>query len=262
MKRNVTSFFTSGVRTTTHLFELGLIVCALIVFEWIGLFEFPRKFGEQIARPARAFVSQSYIQLRDRMLILRGRGIPLYEYQELRQQYTNLLVRVSKLEQFEAENQVLKEALGQQLSRDRLLSAPIITANGTFVGLGSEDGVELGESVLAQDVLVGIVTEVSHHQSRITPLQQLRDQPLLVRTETDVVGLVVGSGKSLLLTEVARDAQLTKGMRVLTAGQEGVRPGMLIGTVREVELSLSAPTLTAILDQPSSLYEVPLVSIW
>lgn len=244
-----------------------ILVCCFAAIEWFGWFAPVRAAGEVLLIPLVSQAMALIRQIQEPLYVLTTRGVRLDEYQALQRRYAEVLVRVSVLETVEAENRLLRQALDAQLPDQqqlhRVLVAPVLTADGTYVAVGNQDGVQKGALVLAQGVLVGFVEHQTAHQSRVLPVQQRpADEPILVKTERGASGLVNGVGKQIVLREVARDSELVKGDRVLTAGQEGIQAGLVLGTIRSIENRPSAPTLSAVVDQPTSLYEVALVEIW
>ncbi len=241
------------------------MVFVLVCIEWFGWFAPVRAAGERLVTPITSLTLQVMREVQSPIYVLTNRDVSIDEFRQLQSRYAQALVKVSQLEAVQAENKLLREVVDIRSPdrEERVLAVPILTADGTFIGAGSDDGITSGSLVVANGILVGFIREQSAHQSRVFPLHQLPiDTPILVKTEQGATGLVHGSGKQIVLREVSRDGSLAQGDRVLTAGQEGIQAGLLLGTIRTVDTRPSAPTLSAVLDQPVSLYEVALVEIW
>ncbi len=265
MRRNEWSTFLKQSLSVHVPYECLILSVALFGFEWLGWFLPMRTIGERTLLPIITQVSRVVLAAQEPFYVLTTGGVDAVEYLELQRRYATALVKITELEGVVAENSMLRETFKNHMpaNYDRLISAPILTADGSFVSAGSADGVQNGSLVLANTVLVGIIEEVTAHQAKITSLQQIPlDRPILVKTEQGGVGLLHGKGKQVIIREVSRDSTLEIGDRVVSAGQEGIQSGLLIGTVRTVDSRPSSPTLSGVIDQPISLYEVALVEIW
>jgi len=130
------------------------------------------------------------------------------------------------------------------------------------VAAGSQSGVRQGEMVTFQNTLLGVITQVSEHQSRVALLTRKDSVPILAKTSSGMQGIVTGNGKQVILTEVPHGIELNKDERVVTVGQEGIRRDVLIGVIGAVITRPSAPTQTAIVQQQVSFFDAPAVEIW
>ena len=202
------------------------------------------------------FISQP-IRLTETMFSSTG------QVEELKQQQAVLLAEIVELEKLRKENEQLKQLIGQAgESREQLtIAAPILSYAYPAVGVGHEDGVIEGQLVMINDNLVGIVTKVEEHQSRISLLSDVNSQPILVQTDSGARGLLQGTGNKLIISQVMPDAQLLTGEKVITVGQPGIAAGIFVGLVGEKDQSLTQPTQQAEVEQQVSFYSSPLVTI-
>lgn len=169
-----------------------------------------------------------------------------------------------ELAKLRRENQTLRGLLenSDRTLEDRKIASPVVSLAYPAVASGTKHGVSQGGMVTFQNTLLGVVTQVSEHQARVALLTKKDSLPVLAKTENGVQGIVVGDGKRVRLTEIPHSAEVNKGDRVVTVGQEGIKRDVLIGTIREVETRPSAPTQTAIIEQLVSFYDAPVVEIW
>lgn len=183
--------------------------------------------------------------------------------QDLERNYAASSAQLSEMDGLKAENLAMKEMLaaGQLSSEQRVLSVPIVAYGRPLIVGGTEQGLENGNMVLVSQTLVGLVTEVSSHQSEVGLLSQENGPTILAKTESDIQALVRGDGKRVILTEVPVSLELKVGERVMTQGQEGVAPNMFIGRVAAIKKEPSAAVQSATLEQLVSFYEASIVEV-
>lgn len=186
------------------------------------------------------------------------------ELQSLKEKYVIQTAELNNLYQLQKENEAIREVVENKgkLEAGVKIASPVVSLSYPAIAVGSQQGIEKGRMVLYKDVLLGLVTEISDHQSRVALLSKKDGPVLLAKTSQGVEGIIKGSGKRVLFTEVPRGIELNKGDRVVSVGQEGVRRDVLIGVIEEVEDRPSAPTQTAILQQYVSFYDAPIVEVW
>lgn len=247
-------------RKTVALVLIGLLI---ILLEWVGLLAGLRSVGEKLwqplldktgqlvwiaTAPARSF-SKTYKAAR--------------RVQELEQRYNEALSELSELEGLRVENQALKILLDNSSLDDqaRVVTSPVSSFGTATLNAGRVEGLEEGMLVIGASTLLGRVTEVSQHQSRVSLLTQSQSGPILAQTQEGVQGIVVGDGKRVLLKELPIDAQITVGERVVTTGQAGVEPDIFIGQISDVQSDPTSPVQTAVIEQLVSFYETRVVEV-
>ncbi len=246
----------------------GVILFALIVFlglmEYVGWFNPLRAAVEKQLQPLLAFEVEA-VRLVQRPARAFSRSFERAEHQvELEKRYTLALSELSELQYLRKENEALR-ALLENTNRtlgERRVAAPVVSLSYPAVSAGEEEGIIEGSMVTYQDTLLGVVREVSPHQSRVSLLVSRDSVPVLATTDSGVQGLIRGDGKRTLLTEVPREAALTVGEKVVTLGQQGIRRQVFIGTISRIDTRASAPTQTAVVEQLVSFYEAPIVEVW
>lgn len=171
------------------------------------------------------------------------------------------LVQVQSLKK---ENDELKALLTSRQSS----TTDSIRNTGTIINYASptvvahnNQPITVGQLVLAQDMLLGLVSESFGTQGRIELLSSLQTQPLLVKTEKGVEGTLVGNNKRIIMTDIARDVTVTSGERISTMGQEGIPRDIFVGTVSEEVDEPTAPVLSFIIVQPFSFFDTTVVEL-
>lgn len=184
------------------------------------------------------------------------------ELHQTQRQYAQALSVITELETLREENVRLRELAGVDAgSAPGLVARPVVSLASPLIQAGYQQGVESGAMVKVEGVLVGIVGDVSANQSQVTLLSQ-RDAPMiLATTESDVQGVVTGDGRNVVLTHVLPEDPLVPGERVLTVGQVGVGPRVLIGSVGAIKDEPTAGFKTAIINQHVSFYTSFLVEV-
>ena len=116
-------------------------------------------------------------------------------------------------------------------------------AQAIVVSAGSADGVELLAPVVTGDGLIGLVTRVTTHASRVTLLTDEQSAVSALDAKTDAAGVVgqgPGFGVTLELGFVSKDKDVRRGDTIVTAGWRSAKlaslypKGIPIGTVTSV----------------------------
>lgn len=275
--------------------KLGLAGIAILgVGQIWGINQFLIKNLEKVSLPAMMFVEQRVSAISQPLQVLKQTFHAAERVKELEAQYTQSLAEISELEYLKVENQELREILDSEQSalaeqggsgesgsgeselgeesntggegssgggEGRIIAAPIVSHGQSAIGVGEEQGIQVGQSVLASKLLVGVISETSAHQAIVQLLFQSQTQPILAKTQGGVEGLIVGNGRNILLTEIPQEEPLRVGERVVTIGQASIRPQLLIGEVAQIIEQASAPIKSAVIYQPTSFYSATLVEV-
>ncbi len=182
----------------------------------------------------------------------------------LSQEVSLLHARVADLEYVEAENKALRSLLeNSDRTLDTLtVTTPIVSLAYPAIAAGEDDGIVPGRAVVLSGTLIGMVADVYLDQSRVTLLSHNSDDPVLVRTESGVEGVISGDGRAVLMKHIPREIAVAEGERVFTLGQEGIRKNMFVGKVGKVMSDPSAPTKEAVIEQYVSFYDALIVEVW
>lgn len=254
------------VNVNKNFREWLLIALAIVILglgEYVSLFGFVRQAGErwwgwwgqrvdgvttQVLQPFTTFQTLRSTQLRVR---------------DLEQKYAQALSQIGELAVLRQENQDLKKMITNNAQQQAIktVTIPIISYGKPLIAAGSDQGLVPGMMVLNTNTLLGVVGDVSYHQSAVTLLTQESAPRILVRTESGVTGIVKGDGQRVLLTEIPVEKTIAVGERVMTKGQAGIMPNVLIGVVSEVKNQPTAAVQTIVIDQIISFYETTLIEI-
>lgn len=163
--------------------------------------------------------------------------------QQLRQQLSELRAQTAKLQEFERENERLRGLLAI-VDRTELLGpvARVIGmslagwANVVTLDVGSENGVAVGNPVVAGEGVVGRVIAVHAQSSQVLPVIDPKSSVDALLQQSRLRGVLDGSGKDGgELRFVASREAVAVGDVVVTSGFDGVfPPGLVLGRIREV----------------------------
>jgi rod shape-determining protein MreC len=106
-------------------------------------------------------------------------------------------------------------------------------ARSVLVNAGSREGLTRGQAVITGEGLVGRVTDVGDHASRVLLLTDLNSRVPVVIEETRERAILAGDNTERpTLAYLPPDARISNGQRVVTSGSGGVLPpGLPIGIV-------------------------------
>jgi rod shape-determining protein MreC len=240
-----------------------MMVIILVLFEITGMVVVIRSLGEQLVRPVLVISSQVVSVVSSPVWWIRDAHQSHQKIQDLEFRYTQSLAKLGELRSLQEENQALRQLVENtdRTLADSLIAAPITSYGAPLINVGSQRQVAVGDPVLIDQILVGRVRAVSPNQSEVTLLSQVNSGVILAQTETGVAGVAKGDGRRIILTEVPSDQALSVGELVVTSGQDGIAPDIVIGTVAQVRDEPSAPTQTAIITQLVSFYESRIVEV-
>ena len=141
-----------------------------------------------------------------------------------------------KLDLLEKENTKLLYQLESQLpSTFKFIPAQVISVGSDMeVSKGANDGVKVGNTVVDGTVLIGRVSKVSSYRSRVI-LASSSDMRISVKTTRGTSGTIVGSsGKTIEMNEVLQKDPLFLEDKLVTSGQDGFPPNLLIGKITHI----------------------------
>ena len=170
-----------------------------------------------------------------------------YEYNQLKAQNDELVLRSILYEELEEENAQLRALLGEyeaRASMNPLLARVIASETGNYfstftINKGRKDGVDTQMAVITSEGLVGYVYEVFDTTSKvITVIDDQASLAALIESSRDqgaVKGTLGSTGEPLCrMYYMSADSVPRPGDRVITSGVGVSFPkGLLIGYVRE-----------------------------
>jgi rod shape-determining protein MreC len=241
----------------------SLIVLVLWLVEFVGMSRTIRGWSELVTTPLLAQVTW-VVQLAETPYYMGQNAFrATRRIQDLELRYSQALAELGELRALEKENEALRAMLENSDRKlvNNIITRPIVSFAHPTVAAGGAEGVKEGSLVLLGKTVVGRVSEVSEHTSKVDLLFHANASPIVAATETGVEGLLVGDGKRLVLTEVARDAQVTVGQRVMTLGQPGIPSDLLIGQVVAIESKPADPVKQVIVEQLVDFYQARVVEV-
>lgn len=249
--------------TSKQLLGLVLIVVGIFLLERVGWAQQLQQRTMQLLQPVEYLGIKTATVLEFPFYLIEQERQTAAEIQELKRSYAQTLARLSELEAIEKENEALRTLVSESgtSTKKKKLAAPVLSYSLTAIALGSEDSVQEGALVYISDVLMGRVTTVSKTQSQVTLFSARDSEPVLVKTEAGVQGLLVGTGKRVELTQVPIQTVINPGERLTTVGQPGIPPEQFVGVVASVSQPATAPMQTAVVDQLESFYSTSLVEV-
>lgn len=261
MKLNTNTYFPKKLNEFAGFF---ILLLAIVILDFVGVVSFLKGASQKAVTPILQTQVAIISGLRDpydSILLVYSKA----EYvTQLESQYAQALTQLAELEQLRAENTELRRMIGtsdRSLSNQTIIGAPIVSLASPAIGVGSSEGVQEKQMVLVDGVLVGTVTEVSQHQSKVRLLSQSGEKQVIAQTQSGVEGVLVGDGKNVLLTQVPRSAEIKEGELVVTSGQEGIEKGIAVGIIRNIKTDPADATQTIVVSQLVSFYEAVLVEV-
>lgn len=157
----------------------------------------------------------------------------------LEQMNLGLLVKAGRADELEKENRNLRIQMGVvELAEKKLLPARVLGIGRFLVlGVGLNEGVKVGQTVVVKNILVGRVNLVSAKISHVLlPTDGYSKIPARIEAEELVHGLVIGQyNSSIVLDQVVQTDKTPKNSFIVTSGEDGdYLPGLLIGKTGRV----------------------------
>lgn len=235
-----------------RLFILLAAVSGLILIgDRLGLFDSFRRVLEKplVAGEERLYAFGLLVGEVGEIFESRQKGEQ--ELFRLQGQLCQLAFDQSRLASCEEENQAMRKLLGAPLPANwSFLPARVIgTVQGLRLGSGSKEGIAEGEIVLSQNILVGRVKSIKPASALVErPGDPGVKIPVVIKRpaagESEVAresGGVVGKGLleadsgALFVNQILQEEIVLAGDLVLTSGEAGWEPDLVIGVVEETQ---------------------------
>lgn len=239
------------------------ILLVIFLLQRVGWSTLIHQKVELVSTPVASFFAASINFVEQPLFSFNTMFSSAKELADLKVQHAQTLAALAKMEQVEAENSQLRAMIENKhlAFEERTITSPILSYAYPAVAAGETQGVREGELVIIADTMVGRVVSVQSSQSRILLLNSVDAQPVLAQTESGYQGLLKGTGKGVVLTQLPPDAKLTVGERLVTVGQEGVRAGVFLGVIASENDPKTSPTKSVPVDQLVSFYSTALVEL-
>ncbi len=180
-----------------------------------------------------------------------------FQKSDIGAQNTNLLKQLAKLKAIQADNQAFKDQFATTSIPPTTLLPSHIVASPLFIpgvnlpneyvlDKGTLDGVGVGNAVIYKDMVVGLVTKVEKHFSKVTLIDANTSSFTAKTSETGALGIIHGQGNGdMILDNVLLSDHLKLGDSVVTSGSQNLKgngypPGLLVGKIMSVEHNASA----------------------
>ena len=177
------------------------------------------------------------------------------ENAQLQEENTNLQTQIIALQQQVSEVEQLSALLDFARARpdNSYQAAAIIGVDPSpflqyvMINRGSDDGIRRGMPVVAQQGLVGRVSQVTANAARVQLITDPDAEASVHVQPSDIDGILVGSITSdLFINLIPQDAEVRAGDLVLSSGLGGnFPPNILIGQVSSIRQDASALFQTA-----------------
>lgn len=217
--------------------HLGLaVVLSLLIagFDWLGLFDLP-KGGIETGVVVMQRLQQPIL---DQVLLPWQALAQFQTYKnrvvELEEELAEGLSQQHLLTELENENQAMRELLESPLPPDwTYVVAPVygVQADALKIGVGEKQKVQVGQTVVWQDVYIGQVDQVSLNSARVRLAQAVNNKITAKIADSSIDGLVIGQGPYMELVQVLQGEEVESGAVVVTSGLDQAAPDLIIGTL-------------------------------
>ena len=228
-------------------FVLFLLIVLTIYSQWGGMLISPEGPLAGIIAPLQSVASKAAQAMSGYIYRVKLRSNIEYEYNQLKAQNDELILRSILYEELEQENAQLRALLGEYEERSEmnpLLARVIASESGNYfstftINKGSSDGVDTQMAVITSEGLIGYVYEVFSNTAKvITIVDDQASLAALIESSRDqgaVKGTLGSTGEPLCrMYYLSADSVPRPGDRVITSGVGVSFPrGLLIGYVRE-----------------------------
>lgn len=207
----------------------------------------PEGAFNRVITPIQSIVSGITQSLSNYLYRVKLRSNIEYEYNQLKAQNDELILRSLLYEELEEENAQLRAMLGEFEAREEMnpvVARVIASESGNYfssftINKGKSDGIDTQMAVITPDGLIGYVYEVFDSTAKVVSI--IDDQASLAaliessRDQGAVKGTLGSTGEPLCrMYYLSADSVPRPGDRVITSGVGVSFPkGLLIGYVRE-----------------------------
>lgn len=246
------------MKNSKHPFLYALIRkgIALLLLALMGLTIYQQSSGNlfspegafaKLITPVQGFVSKVTQSISGYLYRVKLRSNIEYEYNQLKAQNDELVLRSLLYEELEEENTRLRALLGEYETREEMnpvLARVIASESGNYfstftINKGKKDGVDTQMAVITSEGLIGYTYEVFDSTSKvITVIDDQASLAALIESSRDqgaIKGTLGSTGEPLCrMYYLSADSVPRPGDRVITSGVGVSFPkGLLIGYVRE-----------------------------
>ena len=211
-------------------------------------FSFVERFAVTVLSPVDSLLSQAGYGIRNATNFVSQLFTLAQENQTLRANIDELRQNELTITEIMAENIRLRAMLDYKKGTPQFdfITAAVIArdpgmwTNIMMINRGSNDGLTRDMPVVTPQGLVGNIVQVSASTAKIQLLLDPRSAvgSLVQRSESRVAAVVEGNGISPMaprMVNLARDADIIRGDKIITSGFGGIYPkGLLVGEVMDI----------------------------
>lgn len=243
-----------------------------ILFQQVGLFALITVLlfaldGAQVLQPIKLPVEKGFASLSQvsgqfgQVIMMPWKMLIGYHQDQSRiEQLETMLAQTnvdkSRLIQLEIENNDLRQLIDSPRPENwSYVLAPVLgSENGhLLLGVGQSSGISQGDTVTYQEHLVGSIVSVSANLSRLRLITH-PDKRVAVRIRgSGVDGLIQGKGTQVMLVQILQSTTLQSGQLIVSSGIDGHQPGLVIGTIKQIQSDSHGIYKEAMVDLPIDL---------
>ena len=224
----------------------GAVVLALIIAVLVFRFHPDgRALLRDFTRPFTVADSAAEDELAEQLLMLRSKAELVQEITGLQQAEERSAVHLARIEQLERENCELRRLL--RLDETASLVAtharvvfrdPAAGGRRLQLNRGEQDGIAVGQPVLANGFLLGRIAEVSKQTAGVLTIADANCRLSVCPADTRCYGILAGTedrsvrGRPVLLVRhLQLDCEISEGQVIETSDYSIAPPGIKVGTV-------------------------------
>lgn len=232
-----------------RIIGIGLIIfMSLVVLRVTPIAESVRSVLGSFVNPVVAKGSAIGVFVQSTFSFVGDIGSVREEQQRLYQENISLRATKAEMEVLRTENERLRQSLSLLPREDfSLIGADIIARDPlgggqwVMINRGSVEGIALQQSVIFDErILIGRVSEVFEHQSRVQLITHSDSVIPVMHSETQTEALAQGDhGIGITIADIPRDIELAEGDVFVTIGLEGTKviDRLSVGTIQHIEES-------------------------
>lgn len=226
------------------------IVFLLTASASVGKFNFPiaERVVAIVLTPFESALAKVSLQIRSSVRFVGDIASVYSDNKTLKAENERLLQQTAQLQEVLAENARLKAVLDYKktIPQFQVVVASVIArdmaawSSTVMIDRGSSDGIAKGMPVVTSRGLIGNVIQVFPYSAKVLLVTDANSSvgALVQRPESRVAGIVKGADAPALaprMVNLARDADVIKGDKIITSGLGGIYPkGLPIGEVTDV----------------------------
>jgi len=225
------------------------LVIIVLIIAFLGLLFSPTGFTRPLRNTFWQILQPVGLGLRSSV----GRACPfikdvfqfkriIYQNTSLITENLNLQSKLATMLEMQYENEILKKELGFMKNTDseKVIPGAIIGQSSGYlksitIDKGTEDGLSVGDAVISQGVLAGILTQTRQNNSEVTLITDFNSLVPVVLQDSRGTGLLRGGLQGLVVEEIPLNIAVKKDENVVTSGLGGQIPsGILVGKSTEI----------------------------